>query len=68
MDEWQRNQEKKDLCQCESNTNTNNPTTTNPLTESHNTEETAAIKKKITEVIIKKKINELQISSHSDLV
>jgi len=56
MDKWQRNQEKNELCQCKNESNTGIPTTTDPLTESYSTEDIAAIRKKITEVMIKNKI------------
>ena len=56
MDKWQRNQEKNELCQCKNESNTGIPTTTDPQTESYSTEDIAAIRKKITEVMIKNKI------------
>jgi len=68
MDKWQRNQEKNELCQCENESNKGIPTTTNPLIESYSTEDIAAIKQKIKEVMIGKKNSKQQISSHSDMV
>lgn len=55
MDEWQRNQEKNELCQCENESNTGISTPTTLLTESYSTEDIATIKQKIKEVMIGKK-------------
>ena len=55
MDKWQRNQEKSELCKCENESNTATPTPKNPLTESYSTEDIAAIKQKIKEVMIGKR-------------